>query len=52
MPEIDELFYKCTECGEWQGFMGRDVVCDFCGHLNDFTDEEVQQLEEAAEREL
>jgi hypothetical protein len=31
-------------------FLGRDITCD-CGHDNDFTDEELDELEEAVEEE-
>lgn len=48
--EIDEQFYFCKGCGEWQPFMGRDVTCD-CGYDNDFTDEELDELEDAVEEE-
>ena len=51
--EIDGQFYLCEGCGKWQPFMGDMVSCD-CGHSNDFTGEEIEELEEAvkdAERE-
>lgn len=46
--EIDGEFYLCGGCGQWQPFMGADVTCD-CGHSNDFTDEEIEELEVAVE---
>lgn len=46
--EIDGQFYFCGGCGKWQPFMGTDVTCD-CGHDNDFTDEEIEELKEAAD---
>ena len=45
--EIDGQFYLCVGCGKWQPWMDDDVSCD-CGHSNDFTDDEIEQLEEAA----
>ena len=48
--EIDKQFYFCKGCGKWQPFMGRDTICD-CGYDNEFTDEEIDELEEAAEEE-
>ena len=46
--EIDGQFYLCEGCGKWQPFMGDDVSCD-CGHSNDFTDDELANLEEAVD---
>lgn len=44
--KIDGQFYMCQGCHTWQPFMGRDVTCD-CGYSNDFTDDELDALEEA-----
>lgn len=44
--EIDGQFYLCESCGKWQPFMGDDVSCD-CGHSNEFTAEEIEEMEEA-----
>jgi len=46
--EIDGQFYLCEGCGTYQPFMGNDVSCD-CGHSNEFTDDEIIKMEEAAE---
>ena len=46
--EIDGQFYLCGGCGKWQPWMGDDVSGD-CGHSNDFTDDEIEQLDEAVE---
>ena len=48
--EIDGQFYLCAECRTWQPFMGRDVTCD-CGYDNEFTDDELDDLEMAVEDE-
>ena len=45
--EIDGQFYFCEGCGKWQPFMGDDVTCD-CGYSNEFTEDELAALEEAA----
>ena len=44
--EIDGQFYLCGGCGKWMPFMGDDVSCD-CGHSNEFTEDELADLEEA-----
>lgn len=44
--DIDGQFYFCEGCKTWQPFMGRDVTCD-CGYDNDFTEDELIELEEA-----
>ena len=44
--KIDGEFYFCEGCHKWQPWMGNDVSCD-CGHSNNFTDNEIEQLEEA-----
>lgn len=46
--EIDGEFYKCEGCGQWVPFVGDDVACD-CGHSNDFTEDELDALEEAVD---
>ena len=44
--EIDGQFYLCEGCNHWQPFMGDDVSCD-CGHSNEFTEDEIKDLEKA-----
>lgn len=46
--KIDGQFYLCEGCCKWQPFMGSDVTCD-CGYDNEFTDNEIDELEQASE---
>jgi len=48
--EINGQFYLCKGCGKWQPFMGKNTtICD-CGYNNEFTDDELDKLEEAAKK--
>jgi len=50
MSKIDGRFYWCEGCKKWQPFIGRDVSCD-CGHITDFDENQLLDLEEALARE-